>query len=51
MRKYKNVFNIRAGKFNFPKYKKNFFLRTYKKFFKSGLFLFFSFFEVAQVAL
>ena len=32
MRKHKNFFNLRARKFHFPKYKKNFFLRKYKTF-------------------
>ena len=37
---YKRI-NLRARKFHFPKCKKNFFLRKYKKFFKSDFFFVF----------
>ena len=42
IRKYNKFFNLRARKFHFPKYKKNFFLRKYKNFFRVGCFYFLS---------
>ena len=41
-------FNLGVRKFHFPKYKKKLFLRKYKKFFQSGIFLFFLFFELGM---
>ena len=41
MRKYKNFFNLRARKFDFPKCKKKFFEKNIITFFREDFFLFF----------